>query len=331
MTYTPSTKDEFVTLGTNQPEFTENSFLWTKQELMHDARRRVILEKYPEIRDLYGSDYSSAIFCTCSVLIQFLGAYLARDADPVILFTACFVISGTINHTLMLSLHEISHNLFFESPAANKWFSFFANLPHGVPIAATFKRYHTEHHWGLAVDSIDQDLPTNFEARYFYNAPLRALWLLLQPFFYGLRPVVMRPKNVSLEELINTLSIILFDFAVIFFLGPKSLFYLIGGSFLGLGWNPVSGHFIAEHFVFFPGQETSSYYGPLNAITYNVGYHIEHHDFPRIPCSKLPLLKTIAPEFYDLPAHYSWTRVLSRFIISGSLFSRYRRKSPSGN
>ena len=270
---------------------------------MHTARRKAMLDKYPQIRDLFGNDWRNAIFCTFTVILQIICAYLIRDADALVLLCTCYVISGTLNHSLMLAQHEISHNLFFESALLNKGYSFFANLPLGIPMAATFKRYHKEHHWGLAVDTVDQDIPTVWEAEFFANAPLRALWLLLQPFFYGLRPVVMNPRNLDVDEICNIFIQLSFDFFIFYFWGLKSLLFLVGGALLGMGWHPISGHFIAEHFVFFPGQETSSYYGPLNSITYNVGYHIEHHDFPAISSSRLPELRKVAPEFYEFQAH----------------------------
>jgi sphingolipid delta-4 desaturase len=53
----------------------------------------------------------------------------------------------------------------------------------------------------------------------------------------------------------------------------------------------------------FHGQEkyqpSSSYYGWLNAVTFNFGLHTEHHDLATIPWNRLGRLRRIAPEYYD--------------------------------
>jgi len=106
-------------------------------------------------------------------------------------------------------------------------------------------------------------------------------------------------------------------------------FYYWGLSALFAGSiHPVAGHFISEHYVFTPGQETYSYYGPLNWLAFNVGYHNEHHDFLNIPGSRLPQLKEIAPEFYDnLETTKSWPGTVLNYIMMDNMsgFSRMRR------
>jgi sphingolipid delta-4 desaturase len=95
-----------------------------------------------------------------------------------------------------------------------------------------------------------------------------------------------------------------------------------------IGLHPLGSRWIQEHFTLDPGQETGSYYGALNRLALNVGYHNEHHDFPSIPWNKLPAIRSIAPEFYNtLIPSASWTRLWLHFICDPrySLYSRVLR------
>ena len=96
--------------------------------------------------------------------------------------------------------------------------------------------------------------------------------------------------------------------------------------------HPCAGHFIAEHYVLnennvprqkiggtniskelLPARPTRT--GTLNMLTWNVGYHNEHHDFPYIAWTRLPELRRIAAEFYDpLPQVTSWCGDLVVYI-----------------
>jgi sphingolipid delta-4 desaturase len=97
-----------------------------------------------------------------------------------------------------------------------------------------------------------------------------------------------------------------------------------------LGLHPVGARWFQEHYVFSPGQETYSYYGPLNRLSFNMGYHNEHHDFPSVPWKHLPAIRASAPEVYDsLYHHRSWTRLLLTIVFDRGFtpFRRVIRKS----
>lgn len=89
------------------------------------------------------------------------------------------------------------------------------------------------------------------------------------------------PKAIHVLEIVNIITAVTFDSIMYYFFGAKTTVYFVLSTVLGLSLHPISGHFIAEHYVFKEGHETYSYYGPLNAITYNVGYHNERkNDYP---------------------------------------------------
>jgi sphingolipid delta-4 desaturase len=238
-----------------------------------------------------------------------------------------YALGGVINQALLLAIHELSHNLAFKKPLSNRLFALFINLPIGVPVAAAFRYYHLRHHLHQGTDYIDTDIPTRWEARTFNTRLGKLLWLSLQGFAYGLRPLLTQPKKPDVWGLTNFVLILVFNIVIIALWGWKAFLYLPISSIIVMGLHPIAGHYISEHYVFSGNQETYSYYGPLNKLAFNVGYHNEHHDFPYIPGSRLPALRRLAPEYYDsLKHHTSWTKVLWQYVMDPAINARSRVK-----
>ncbi|KAG9509972.1 Guanine nucleotide-binding protein subunit beta-like protein, partial [Fragariocoptes setiger] len=350
-------------------QVSRSDYTWSYTDEPHATRRKIILEKYPQVKKIVSA----------MVLVQFISFYLLRDVKNFwYLFACAYAFGGVMNHSLMLAIHEISHNMAFGTahPTANRIFAIFANLPIGFPFAVSFKKYHLEHHRYQGDVKLDTDIPTEFEGSFFTTSATKLIWCILQPFFYSLRPLFVNQKPFTAMEVTNVIIQLSFDAFIWFTLGHHIVFYMVGGSVLAMGLHPVAGHFISEHTIMFNidsnspktedtmennnsimhkvtdhqdtcqekitgdscstvdsnGRflipETCSYYGPLNYITFNVGYHVEHHDFPSIPGSRLPQLKKIAAEFYEpLNFHSSWTKVLWQYITDPNCgpYARVRR------
>lgn len=307
-------------------------FYWSEKSEPHSERRKAILEKYPEVRNLVGQDWKLVVSTIVLVVLQLTTAYFIGDYSIWLLIILSYVVGSTITHALFLAIHEITHNMAFKKQAANNLFSMFANLPIVFPYSMSFKTYHTMHHQKQGTDGIDVDVPSKAETKIFKGTFGKLVWEVNQIFFYALRPMFIYPLKLKKWHYIN-IAVQIAAMAVFLPLaGWSGLFYLLLSAFFAGGLNPVAGHFIAEHYVFKEGQETYSYYGPLNILMFNVGYHNEHHDFPSIPGSRLPKLKKMAPEFYDtLYVHKSYLSVIYRFITDSALclYSRVKRKPVS--
>ena len=299
-------------------------------EDVHLVRRREILKKYPEIEELYKPDVM-IFFQACGVVVAQM-ALSRLMADKTWWFTLlCGWLFGAFaNQNLFLAIHEYSHGNAFGPTRKTATFlaSLFANTPCVVPMATTFRKYHLEHHTQMHVEGVDVDVPVPAEGTLLGSLAGKATWVVGQIVAYAVRPLLVAPKAVGVPDLINVAWVVAVDLAVLRFWGLQSFLYLVYSSFLGGGMHPMAAHFISEHYVFVPGQETYSYYGPLNWVTYHVGFHIEHHDFPRIPGIKLPLLHKICPEYYRGYYHHtSWVWVIWKYITCPAMgpFARYQR------
>ena len=310
-----------------RPRAPSSEFVWRKDEEPPGVRRRQLLGEYPAVKTLYGYDMRQAVFTMICVLLQIYLSYLSVSWNWPKFLLLTYTLSGTINHSLLLAIHELSHdNMLPGGRVPNLSFAFVANLPMGFALASTFRRYHMLHHSSQGSDMVDMDLPCKTEAMLFKSRAGRLVWLLLQPLLYGLRPVLMKPLPITKWEILNWGIQMSFNGFVLTQWGPKAMLYLVGGALLGTGVHPLSGHFL-EHLEVVESQETYSYYGWLNLLTYNVGYHNEHHDFPQIPGSRLPALKAMIPAYANMPHYNNWVRVLWDFVVKDNinLFCRVKR------
>ncbi|GAA5972949.1 hypothetical protein JCM11641_000335 [Rhodosporidiobolus odoratus] len=310
-------------------------FLWQLTEEPHRSRRRAIMKAHPEVTKLMGYEPLTKYVVLLVTLIQFSTAYYLRNTDFFSwkFWILAYVIGGTANQNTFLAVHEITHNLAFRGVKANRLFAIFTNLPIGVPYAMTFKKYHIEHHKYLGEDGMDTDIPSRLELLVLRTVLGKTFFCTFQIFFYALRPGFVRYQAPTRWIVGNMITQLAFNALVVKCFGWMPMLYFLLSSHMAGSLHPCAGHFIAEHYLFdLHDQETWSYYGPLNLLAYNVGYHNEHHDFPSVPWTRLPALRRLASEYYDpLPRHESWPGVTWKFITDPKVGMWSRAKRPSRN
>lgn len=301
----------------------------------HIARTKAILKKYPQIKQLMGRNVNTIFYIIGIVGLQIFLAYMLRDQAWWVILLVAYGVGAFANHALFVLIHECTHNLVFKSRVANLWAGILCDLPNAFPSSVSFRKYHLKHHAFQGHYELDADIPSRWEAKLVKNRRvLKALWLLFFALFQALRPP--RLKEIQFSSIwtwFNLLTVIGFDILVVWMWGPWALLYLVLSFNFSIGFHPLGGRWIQEHYLVAPPQETYSYYGPLNLLAFNVGYHNEHHDFSYIPWNNLPKVRAIAPEFYDtLYFHTSWTKLFFKFLWHGdlSLFSRTLRQDRGG-
>ncbi len=304
-------------------------FALTDQPNPHTQRGPQILRRHPEVRR-YFEPYPLTALCIAGVvLLQLATAWLVSGLAWPWVLLAAYGIGALASHSLFVLVHDAGHNLIFRATLPNRLCGILCNVGQGFPSAMSFRAYHLLHHSHLDEYDYDGDLAFRWEARWVGASPLRkALWLALFPLIEIIRPLRVKRPLADAWILTNVAIIAATDFLIWWTLGWKGLAYVVLSTVFGVGLHPVGARWIQEHYTFREGQETYSYYGPMNRFAFNIGYHNEHHDLVRVPWVHLPKIKAIAPEFYEpLLAHRSWTRVLLRFLFDRDfdLFARITR------
>lgn len=268
----------------------------------HSARRAAILAARPEVKRLFGPTSATAWLGLAVVVLQFGMAALVAPLPWWVAVVAALCIGAFAIHCLNCIVHECTHNLVFESGQANRLLAVFVNTPSLFPSAMAFRHYHLLHHHHFGVRGMDSDVPSAWEVEVVENRPLRKLvWLLLLPVSYGLlHPLTVRAR-LPLDRwvVLNLAATAIAWIGAVSLLGWHGVLYLLVSSYFATGPHPAGAHILQEHVAFDGGDGMASYYGPINLVSVNLGYHLEHHDMPKISGWRLPALRRVAPEFYD--------------------------------
>lgn len=309
----------------------ERSLAWRDGDFAYDAsqhphikRRKAILRRHPLIRRLYGRDLMTMWVIIVGVLDHLLLAWLTARVQGsigwLVRIGAAMVFGASIVDLLAVCVHECCHGTVTRGTLANKLLALLCNVGTPVPIAMSFRRYHSDHHVYQGSAAKDPDMPLPWELDLIRGTLWHKLaWLTIYPVMYGIRAIT-RGRTVTPWETANTIFTLLCDVLITYVAGWRALAYILISFAFGYTFHPTAAHFLQEHYTFASGQETYNYYGWSNMLYLNIGFHNEHHDFPSIPARLLPLVTKIAPEFYlTLLAHVSWRRVIYAFLTDTNI------------
>jgi sphingolipid delta-4 desaturase len=288
--------------------------------LLGPPRARVgrILAEHPEIRRCMGRNPFTALFIVGLVALQVALARAFREGPWWLLLLTAYVVGASASHALYVLIHECTHKLVFRTKRWNLVAELVANLPLILPSAVSFDRTHLKHHAHLGAYPEDPDIPFDWEARLVGRSWWRkVLWITTYPLWLVPRSFrVLGAGGVDGWVVANLVAQLAFTVAVWFWLGPWAFLYLLSSCWFSISLHPLGARWIQEHWMVARPQVTYSYYGPLNLVAFNMGYHNEHHDFPNVPWNRLPRVRRIGGPWYDrLVSHSSWTGLLLRFIF----------------
>jgi sphingolipid delta-4 desaturase len=297
-------------------------FIHTTTPQPHLSRTRLMLAAHPELREFAAPEPSTAMWTVALVVVQCALALTVSRLPWWVWLPCAYLVGATIDHALWAIIHECCHNLVYRSRVANRLVAILANIPLVVPGAMSFFKYHLLHHVHLGEMDLDTGVPGPLEGRIIGRSRvMKTLWIAGYLLVSGfVRPARLKITILDRWTAFNVALQIALMVGLVWLTGYGPLAYLGVSTVFAIGLHPLGGRWIQEHFALAPGQETYSYYGPLNKVCFNLGYHNEHHDLVTVPWTRLPDVRRVAPEFYrDQKSYDSWSALLVHFLRNRDL------------
>eukprot|EP00027_Filamoeba_sp_ATCC50430_P016253 CAMPEP_0168570378 /NCGR_PEP_ID=MMETSP0413-20121227/16685_1 /TAXON_ID=136452 /ORGANISM="Filamoeba nolandi, Strain NC-AS-23-1" /LENGTH=305 /DNA_ID=CAMNT_0008602989 /DNA_START=161 /DNA_END=1075 /DNA_ORIENTATION=- len=260
---------------------------------------------------------------------------------------AAYTIGALNSFQIQILGHDAVHCHIFASPALNKLTSIYIFLPiFCAPFGYIWFFEHMWHHkyvvdktlrFGKFSDGLGFKIVASLVSIQIANF---ALWIVSKfvwvkvaanlvlyalgkaktplPTKYNAPVFKDLPQIVDWWFLLNEIISDLFNWAIIHYFGWSAFWYLQVSNAFANGLHPLGMRNVQEHQVRVPNQPTYSIYRrvPFDwMVGFNSNHHVEHHDFPRIPWTRLPQVRKIAPEYYNNLYHYtSFMQILWHFL-----------------
>ncbi len=313
------------------------------QARRHLQMRRQIVRAHPEVHRLLGPDARAVPMAFVILLIHWAMVYAVSHTNVALAFLAAFFVGQVCIHAAGSLVHETAHLLVVREPRRKLAFDLLLEV-----ITTSFARQLTYQHEHISshhphLGDYERDYEHEDACRFAARSRLRAHhprfqraltaaelavhllpggfvvsdWLLL-PFYRRASPQAVKDgkRHIGASSASRGERALFIGVSLAVNCGLLAAFGFLGwlyhvwslSLFLGKCGVTNLGQSLAEH----PGDDaanpTRSTYWWGNRILFNTGYHNEHHTFPNIAWRRLPDLRALAPEAFDLAGGRSYFR-----------------------
>lgn len=304
------------------------------QARRHNDMRRQIVRRSPEARNLAGACPWTAIAVPVLLGLHWGMAWLVGGSNLLFCFIAAFFFGQFVIHSAGALLHETAHRLVFRNDLPKLCFDLSLELILGsFGKQLTYQHEHISSHHPF-IGNYERDYEhediCSFNARrtLTMESPAKQRVLTFATLFLHLLPFGFLVSDKVMPKLYKRLSgqavadryrrigstqptgFQRWSFVAVSLFANLLLFWLFGfwgwlyhnwslSLFLGKFGVTNLGQSLSEHEGDNEVNPTYSDYRLTNWLFFNTGYHNEHHTFPNVPWTRLPMLRNLAPDVFN--------------------------------